>query len=178
MLGRLLAALMTPFACAAYGALLLIAGVAAGLVIDDKLTEAAARKKAEAQAAMIAAARALVPERVPAPVEAESPFKPRYISLGEEIMHGFREPKRALLLEVTLMTQRGDLAEKLIADKRVPLRALVLAFLSEFPVATAAAPGGQQELAARLKTALNAELRAQTGLAPIDAVLLTRYFVQ
>ena len=178
MIDRILAALKTPFALATYGALLIIAGAAAGLFAADKMAEAEARKIAEAKAAAAEAARAHIPEKVPAPPESEDPFKPRYVSLGEEILHGFREPKRALVLEVTLMTQRGDLAEKLLSEKRVPLRALVLANLSEFPVAVAAAPGGQQELSNRLKAALNAELRAQTGFAPIDAVLLTRYFVQ
>jgi flagellar basal body-associated protein FliL len=178
MLDRIVAALKTPFALATFAALLLVAGAAAGLFAAGKMAEAEARKIAQAKAAAAAAARAHIPERVPAPPESEDPFKPRYVSLGEEILHGFREPKRALVLEVTLMTQRGDLAEKLIAEKRVPLRALVLANLSEFPVAIAAAPGGQQELSNRLKAALNAELRAQTGFAPIDAVLLTRYFVQ
>lgn len=178
MLGRVLAKLTTPFAFASYGALLLIMGVIVGLIVADRMARADANKKAAAKAAAAEAARAHIPALVPAPPEGESPFKPRYVSLGDEIMHGFREPKRALILDVTLMTQRGEQGEKLLVERRMPLRALVLASLSEFPVAVAAAAGGQQELSERLKSALNAELRAQTGFAPIDAVLLTRYFVQ
>jgi hypothetical protein len=60
----------------------------------------------------------------------------------------------------------------------MPLRALALHLLSEVTVEEAKRPDAQAMLAERLMKAMNTELDDNYNIKPIDAILLTRYYVQ
>jgi flagellar basal body-associated protein FliL len=179
MVGKIIAAVSGPFAIALLAVLLLLGGVGLGFIVADRMAKNDLERRKQIRiAAEIAARGAPKPERVPAIRGQASPFAPRYLAFGEEFTSNFKEPKRVLVVEITLMTQRGERAYKLIENSKMPLRALTLATLSEFPLQTATAADGALALSRILKTALNSDLSQKTGLAPIDEVLITNFFVQ
>lgn len=179
MIGKITATLTGPFSIALLVVFLLLSGVGAGLIIADKMNKTdLERRKQSRIAAEIAARGPPKPERVPAPQVAESPFKPRYVVFGEEFTSNFQVPKRVLIVKITLMTQRGDRAYKLLDDNKMLLRALTLATLSEYPLETATATNGVIALSDLLKTTLNNDLNQKTGFSPIDTVIITDFFIQ
>ena len=180
ILGAVIAALTGPFALAFYAALLVVVGLGIGWVVAMRMEEAEMKRKAAEKAAIEAALRGPEPpQRVPDPPAGENPFEPLYISLGDEILSNLPGRRRALMIEIDLMTQRGpDAADKLRLH-RLRLRALALGLLSELTVEEATRPDAPQILAERLKQLLNNELRAESmGVNLIDQVLVKRLFVQ
>ena len=77
---------------------------------------------------------------------------------------------RALIVEIGVMTKKGEKAEKYLTDERIPLRALTMAMISELTVAQATAEDAQDKLAARLLTGLNTAVRQKAGADLIDQV--------
>lgn len=179
ILAKIKAALTGPFAIA-IGMLLLVAiGGGIGYVVANQLIAAEEKKKAEIKAAEEAAKRPPPkPERVPLPDEGPNPFEPRYITLGEEFISNLPQKGRALIVEVGIVTLKGEKAEKTLSDDRIPLRAHTMAMISEMTVAQATAEDAQEKLAERLHKALNAEMRRKTGADLIDKVFIKRYYVQ
>jgi flagellar basal body-associated protein FliL len=109
----------------------------------------------------------------------DDPFVPRYISLGDEILSNLPGRRRALIIQLELMTQRGEEVEALITKNRMPLRAMTLAVLSELKVEDVTRPDATQIVAERLRIALNNFLRpGNSGINAIDQVLVKRLFVQ
>lgn len=179
MLGRIVAAATGSFAIALLVVSLLICGVGVGFIIADKMNQSELeRRRQERIAAEIAARGPPKPERVPLIQDEESPFTAKYFAFAEEFTSNFKEPKRVLIVSITLMTQRGERAHKLLEDSKLPLRALTLATLSEFPLKNAIAPDGRQVLSQILKQALNGDINSRTGFSPIDTVMITSFFVQ
>jgi flagellar basal body-associated protein FliL len=179
MLPKIIAAATSPFTIALIVVTLMIGGAGVGLLIAEKINQSdIERRRQERTAAEIAARGPPKPERVPRVIDQETPFIARYFEFDEEFTSNFKEPKRVLIVSITLMTQRGERAYKLLEDSKIPLRALTLATLSEFPLKQAIEPDGRLLLSKALKQALNSEIRAGTGFSPIDAVLITRFFVQ
>ena len=179
MLGKIIAAVTGPLAIAVLAVLLLVGGLGLGFFVADRMSKSDLERRRQLRiAAEIAARGPPKPERVVASRDEESPFKARYLAFGEEFTSNFKEPKRVLVVMITLMTQRGERAFKLMQDSKIPLRALTLAKLSEFPLETAAGTEGALALSRMLKAALNNDLNQKTGLSPIDAVMITDYFVQ
>lgn len=179
ILAKIKAALTGPFAIA-IGMLLLVAiGGGIGYVVANQLIAAEEKKKAEIKAAEEAAKRPPPkPERVPLVDEGPNPFEPRYITLGEEFISNLPQKGRALIVEVGIVTLKGEKAEKTLSDDRIPLRAHTMAMISEMTVAQATAEDAQEKLAERLHKALNAEMRRKTGADLIDKVFIKRYYVQ
>lgn len=179
ILAKLKAALTGPFAIA-IGMLLLVAiGGGVGYVVANQMIKAEEKKKAELKAAEEAAKRGPPkPERVPLADEGPNPFEPRYITLGEEFISNLPQRGRALIVEVGIVTLKGEKAEKTLSDDRIPLRAHTMAIISEMTVAQATAEDAQEKLAERLHRALNAEMRKKTGADLIDKVFIKRYYVQ
>jgi flagellar basal body-associated protein FliL len=179
MLPKLIAAATSPFAIALLVVTLLIGGVGAGFLIADKINKSDIdRRRQERTAAEIAARGPPKPERLPLIKDQENPFIARYFEFGEEFTSNFKEPKRVLIVSITLMTQRGERAYKLLEDSKIPMRALTLATLSEFPLRQAVDPDGRLLLSQTLKRALNTEISSKTGFSPIDEVMITHFFVQ
>jgi flagellar basal body-associated protein FliL len=83
-----------------------------------------------------------------------------------------------MLVQVSLQTRRGQKGEDLLKEQKMPLRALALHLLSEVTVEEAKRPDAQAMLAERLMKAMNTELDDTYNIKPIDAILLTRYYVQ
>jgi flagellar basal body-associated protein FliL len=160
--------------------LLLVAiGGGVGYVVANQMIKAEEKKKAELKAAEEAAKRGPPkPERVPLADEGPNPFEPRYITLGEEFISNLPQKGRALIIEVGMVTLKGEKAEKTLSDERIPLRAHTMAMISEMTVAQATAEDAQEKLAERLHRALNAEMRKKTGADLIDKVFIKRYYVQ
>ena len=179
ILAKVKAALTGPFAIA-IGMLLLVAiGGGIGYIVANQLIAAEEKKKAEIKAAEEAAKRPPPkPERVPLVDEGPNPFEPRYITLGEEFISNLPQKGRALIVEVGVVTLKGEKAEKTLSDDRIPLRAHTMAMISEMTVAQATAEDAQEKLAERLLKALNAEMRKKTGADLIDKVFIKRYYVQ
>lgn len=179
ILAKVKAALTGPFAIA-IGMLLLVAiGGGVGYVVANQMIKAEEKKKAELKAAEEAAKRGPPkPERVPLADEGPNPFEPRYITLGEEFISNLPQKGRALIIEVGMVTLKGEKAEKTLSDDRIPLRAHTMAMISEMTVAQATAEDAQEKLADRLHRALNAEMRKKTGADLIDKVFIKRYYVQ
>jgi flagellar basal body-associated protein FliL len=179
ILAKVKAALTGPFAIA-IGMLLLVAiGGGVGYVVANQMIKAEEKKKAELKAAEEAAKRGPPkPERVPLADEGPNPFEPRYITLGEEFISNLPQKGRALIIEVGMVTLKGEKAEKTLSDERIPLRAHTMAMISEMTVAQATAEDAQEKLAERLHRALNAEMRKKTGADLIDKVFIKRYYVQ
>jgi flagellar basal body-associated protein FliL len=179
ILAKIKAALTGPFAIA-IGMLLLVAiGGGVGYVVANQLIKAEEKKKAELKAAEEAAKRGPPkPERVPLADEGPNPFEPRYITLGEEFISNLPQRGRAVIVEVGIVTLKGEKAEKTLSDERIPLRAHTMAMISEMTVAQATAEDAQEKLADRLHKALNAEMRKKTGADLIDKVFIKRYYVQ
>jgi flagellar basal body-associated protein FliL len=179
ILAKVKAALTGPFAIA-IGMLLLVAiGGGVGYVVANQMIKAEEKKKAELKAAEEAAKRGPPkPERVPLADEGPNPFEPRYITLGEEFISNLPQKGRALIIEVGMVTLKGEKAEKTLSDDRIPLRAHTMAMISEMTVAQATAEDAQEKLAERLHRALNAEMRKKTGADLIDKVFIKRYYVQ
>lgn len=179
MLPKIIAAATSTFSIALIVVTLLIGGAGVGLLIAEKINKSEIeRRRQERTAAEIAAQGPPKPERVPLVTDQENPFISRYVEFEEEFTSNFKEPKRVIIVSITLMTQRGERAYKLLEDSKIPLRALTLATLSEFPLKQAIEPDGRLLLSKSLKQALNSEIRARTGFSPIDAVLITRFFIQ
>lgn len=180
ILAVIIAAVTGPFAMALGISALVVVGVVVGLLVSANM-DAARREKQRAEKA--AAAEALKgpapPQRVVEPPDSSpSPFEPRYVSLGEEILSPLPVKGRVLIIEVELVTQRGEKAELLLVTERVPLRAYVLSLLSELTVEQATAADASQAIAEKLKQSINALLAPKAGIAPVERVLIKKYFVQ
>jgi len=180
ILAAVIAALTGPFAMALGISLLVVIGVAVGFIISANMDAARVEKqKAEKAAAAEALKGPAPPQRVvEPPSDGPSPFEPRYVSLGEEILSPLPGKGRVLITEVELVTQRGENAELLLTSERVPLRAFVLSILSEMTIDQATAPDARQATADKLKQAINALLQPKSGIAPVERVLIKKYFVQ
>jgi flagellar basal body-associated protein FliL len=179
ILAKVKAALTGPFAIA-IGMLLLVAiGGGIGYVVANQLIKAEEVKKAAQKAAEEAAKRGPPkPQLVPLADEGPSPFEPRYITLGDEFISNLPQKGRAVIVEVGIVTMKGEKAEKTLAEERIPLRAHTMAMISEMTVAQATAEDAQEVLAARLLKALNEEMRKKAGATLIDKVFIKRYYVQ
>lgn len=179
IIAAVIAGLTSYFAMAFALCILLFVGIAAGLLISDSME---ATKQAKIKAEKMAAAEALKPppppQRVPQTDEGPSPFEPRYVSLGEEMLSPLPGKGRVLQIEIDLVTQRGQKAEELLTAKRVPLRALALSMLSEMTIEEATAADATQAIAAKLKRATNAFLRPENSIDPVENVLIKKYYVQ
>ncbi len=180
ILAAVIAALTGPFAMALGISALVIVGVVVGFFISANME---ASQLARQQAQKAAAAEALKgpepPQRVvQEPSDGPNPFEPRYVSLGEEIMSPLPGKGRVLIIEIDLVTQRGENAEYLLSSERVPLRALVMSILSELTVEQATAADAGQVISAKLKQAINATLFPKNGIAPVERILIKKYFVQ
>jgi flagellar basal body-associated protein FliL len=179
MVKKILALLTGPFAIAFGVVALLALGAGAGVIIAGKMAEADAKRRADLKAAEEAAKRPPPPpERVRLPDQGPDPFVARYIDLGDEILSNLPARGRALIVQVALMTQKGERAEKMLTDNKIRLRALVVAVVSEITVEEATAQGAVEALAQRLLKAVNAEIRRTEGADLVDDVLIRRYFVQ
>lgn len=180
ILAAVIAALTGPFAMALGISALVVVGVAVGFIISANMEAAQlAKKQAEKAAAAEALKGPTPPQRVVAPPDdAPNPFEPRYVSLGEEILSPLPGKGRVLITEIELVTQRGENAEYLLFSERVPLRAYVLSILSEMTVEQVTAPDANQMIADKLKRAINNLLQPKNGIAPVERVLIKKYYVQ
>ena len=168
-----------PFALTLGMALLVIIGVAIGALVTGKMEEAAIQKKQAAKAASEEAAKPPPPpQRVVDADDGPNPFEPLYVSLGDEIISPLPAKGRALLIEVELMTMRGKLSEDLLKDKRIPLRAQTVAILSELTIEEVKRDDAQQMIAARIMTAINSNLKNNLNVAPVQQVMIKRFYVQ
>lgn len=178
IIAGLIAAIKSPFSIA-LGLVLMMAGAAAGGFFFAKRQDAIERQKAaEAKAAAEKAAKAHIPVKVPQPEDGPDPWMPRYIPLGEEFTTNFREKKRVLIVEVTVVTRKGKKAEDSLRARVIPLRARVDALLSVFPYDQAVSEDGSRLLGEHLKNGLNQTLRADLGISPVEDVLITHLFIQ
>jgi flagellar basal body-associated protein FliL len=180
IIAALIAGLTGPFAMAFAISMLLIVGIAAGLMVAGNMEEAKLQKIKDERAA---AAEALKdpppPQRViDTTEEGPSPFDPRYVSLGEEILSPLPGKGRVLQIEIDLVTLRGQLSEDLLTAQRIPLRALALSMLSELTIEQATAEDASQAIAEKLKQAVNAAMRPTNGVTPVQQVLIKKYYVQ
>ena len=143
------------------------------------MDEAAIQKQQAAKAAAEEAAKPPPPpQRVVQADEGPNPFEPLYVSLGEEILSPLPGKSRVLLIELELMTMRGKLSEDLLKEKRIPLRAQALSILSELTVAEAQAEDAQQKIAEKIMSEINKKLKSNLNVAPVQQVLIKRYYVQ
>lgn len=178
IIAGLIAAIKSPFSIA-LGLVLLMAGAGVGGFFWGKRQEAIERQKvADAKAAAEKAAIAHIPVKVPQPEDGPDPWMPRYIPLGEEFTTNFREKKRVLIVEVTVVTRKGKKAEESLRNRVIPLRARVDALLSVFPYDQAVSEDGARLLGDHLKNGLNQSLRPDMGIAPVEDVLITHLFIQ
>lgn len=180
IVAALIAAITGPFAMALGISVLVIVGVVVGFIISANMEAA---RLAKQQAEKAAAAEALKgpspPQRVVQPTDdTPNPFEPRYVSLGEEILSPLPGKGRVLIIEMDLVTQRGENAEYLLFSERVPLRALVISILSELTVEQATAADASQAIGAKLKKAINDTLQPKNGIAPVERILFKKYYVQ
>jgi flagellar basal body-associated protein FliL len=183
MVPKIIAALKAfitgPFALSLGMALLVMIGIAIGALVAAKMDEAAIQKQQAAKAAAEEAAKPPPPpQRVVQADEGPNPFEPLYVSLGEEIMSPLPGKSRVLLIELELMTMRGKLSEDLLKEKRIPLRAQALSILSELTVAEAQAEDAQQKIAEKIMSEINKKLKSNLNVAPVQQVLIKRYYVQ
>jgi flagellar basal body-associated protein FliL len=183
MVPKIIAALKAfitgPFALSLGMALLIMIGIAIGALVAAKMDEAAIQKQQAAKAAAEEAAKPPPPpQRVVQADEGPNPFEPLYVSLGEEILSPLPGKSRVLLIELELMTMRGKLSEDLLKEKRIPLRAQALSILSELTVAEAQAEDAQQKIAEKIMSEINKTLKNNLNVAPVQQVLIKRYYVQ
>jgi len=183
MVPKIIAALKAfitgPFALSLGMALLVMIGVGIGALVAVKMDEAALQKQQAAKAAAEEAAKPPPPpQRVVQADEGPNPFEPLYVSLGDEILSPLPGRSRVLLIELELMTMRGKLSEDLLKEKRIPLRAQALSILSELTVAEAQAEDAQQKIAEKIMSAINQTLKNNLNVAPVQQVLIKRYYVQ
>ena len=183
MVPKIIAALKAfitgPFALSLGMALLVMIGVGIGALVVVKMDEAALQKQQAAKAAAEEAAKPPPPpQRVVQADEGPNPFEPLYVSLGDEILSPLPGRSRVLLIELELMTMRGKLSEDLLKEKRIPLRAQTLSILSELTVAEAQAENAQQKIAEKIMSAINQTLKNNLNVAPVQQVLIKRYYVQ
>jgi len=183
MVPKIIAALKAfitgPFALSLGMALLVMIGVGIGALVVVKMDEAALQKQQAAKAAAEEAAKPPPPpQRVVQADEGPNPFEPLYVSLGDEILSPLPGRSRVLLIELELMTMRGKLSEDLLKEKRIPLRAQALSILSELTVAEAQAEDAQQKIAEKIMSAINQTLKNNLNVAPVQQVLIKRYYVQ
>ena len=168
-----------PFALTLGMALLVVIGIAIGVVVLAQMDEATIQKnKAEIAAAAEAAKPPPPPQKVVQTEEGPNPFEPLYVSLGEEIMSPLPGKGRVLLIEIELMTMRGALSEELLKDNKIPLRAQTLAILSELTVDDVNKDDAQQTLAEKIKKAINLTLKDRLNVAPVQQVMIKRFYVQ
>ncbi len=179
MLPKIIKLVTGPFAIA-LGILLLVAvGGGIGYVVANQMIKAEEQRKIEQKRAEEAAKKGPEkPKLVPLEDTGPSPFEPHYITLGEEFISNLPGKGRALVIEVGVVTLKGEKAEKYLADQRMPLRAQTMAMVSELTLAQATAEDAQEQLAARLKVELNKTIRQKVGADLIEKVFIKRYYVQ
>ena len=179
IIAAVIAGLTGPFAMAFAISMLLIGGIAAGFLVAGNMEQAKLQKiKAEKAAAEEALKGPPPPQRVVDTTEGPSPFEPRYVSLGEEILSPLPGKGRVLQIEIDLVTLRGQLSEDLLTAERIPLRTLALSILSELTIEEATAIDASQAIAEKLKQAVNAAIRPKNGVTPVQRVLIKKYYVQ
>jgi flagellar basal body-associated protein FliL len=183
MVPKIIAALKSfiggPFALSVAIAFLVFIGIAIGALVVAQIDEAEAQKKRAEQIAAIEAAKPPPPpKRVVQEVDGPNPFEPLYVSLGDEIMSPLPGKGRVLLIEIELMTMRGTLSEDLLKDKRIPLRAQTLSILSELTIDDVKRDDAQQVIAEKIKTAINQTLKNNLNVAPVQQVMIKRFYVQ
>ena len=168
-----------PFALSLGMAILVMIGVVIGALVVNQMDEAALQKKQAQQAAAAEAAKPPPPpQRVVQADEGPSPFDPLYVSLGEEILSPLPGKNRVLLIELELMTMRGKQSEDLLKDKKIPLRAQTLAILSELTVEDVKRDDAQQMIAEKIMSAINSSLKTNLNVAPVQQVIVKRFYVQ
>lgn len=178
IIGGLLAFIRSPFALALGLVILMAAGAAGGFLWGKRMEAVERQKIAAAKAEAEKAARAHIPVKVPQPDEGPDPFIPRYVPLGEEFTINFREKKRVLIVEVSMMTRKGPKVEQSLKSRVIPLRARIDALLSIFPYDQAVSEDGVKLMSDHLRAGLNQSLRAELGISPVEEVLITRLFIQ
>ena len=183
MVPKIIAALKAfiggPFALSLGIAILVLIGIAVGTLVTAQMDAAATQKKEAQQAAALEAAKPPPPpQRVVQPEDGPNPFEPLYVSLGEEIMSPLPGKSRVLLIEIELMTMRGKLSEDLLKDKRIPLRAQTLSILSELTVEDVKRDDAQQMISEKIKNAINYTLKNNLNVAPVQQVMIKRFYVQ
>jgi flagellar basal body-associated protein FliL len=183
MVPKIIAALKAfvggPFALVLAMAFLVFVGIAIGALVVAQMDAAAMQKTLAAQAAAVEAAKPQPPpQRVVQQDDGPNPFEPLYVSLGEEIMSPLPGKGRVLLIEIELMTMRGKLSEDLLKDKRIPLRAQTLSLLSELTVEDVKRDDAQQMISERIKNAINNTLKNNLNVAPVQQVMIKRFYVQ
>jgi flagellar basal body-associated protein FliL len=178
ILGALVAAIKSPFSLALGLVLLIAAGGVGGFFWAKRAEVIEKQKIEEARKAAEIAARAHIPVKVPQPDEGPDPFVPRYIPLGEEFTINFREKKRVLIVQLTLVTRKGPKVEDSLKARVLPLRARVDALLSIFPYDKAVTDDGPRLISEHIRAGLNDTLRADLGINPIEDVLITQLFIQ
>ena len=168
-----------PFALSLGMALLVVIGIAIGVFVADQMESAAEQKKqAQKAAAEEAAKPPPPPQRVVQPDDGPSPFEPLYVSLGEEILSPLPGKGRVLIIELELMTMRGQLSEDLLKENRIPLRAQAVAILSELTVDDVKRDDAQQMIADKIMNAINVNLKKNLNVAPVQRVIVKRFYVQ
>ena len=183
MVPKIIAALRAfiggPFALSLGIAFLILIGIAIGALVVAQMDAAAIQKaQAEKMAAVEAAKPPPPPQRVVQEDDGPNPFAPLYVSLGEEIISPLPGKGRALLIEIELMTMRGPLSEDLLKDKRIPLRAQTIAILSELTIEDVKRDDAQQLIADKIMSAINFTLKNNLNVAPVQQVLIKRFYVQ
>lgn len=183
MVPKIIAALKAfiggPFALSLGITLLVLIGIAIGALVAAQMDAAAIQKKQAQQTAAIEAAKPPpTPQRVVQAEDGPNPFEPLYVSLGEEIMSPLPGKGRVLLIEIELMTMRGKLSEDLLKDKRIPLRAQTLSLLSELTVDDVKRDDAQQMISEKIKNAINYTLKNNLNVAPVQQVMIKRFYVQ
>ena len=183
MVPKIIAALKAfirgPFALSLGMAFLVLIGIAIGAIVMDQMDAASLQKKqAEKAAAEEAAKPPPPPQRVVKEDDGPNPFEPLYVSLGEEIISPLPGKGRALLIELELMTMRGPLSEELLKEKRIPLRAQTLAILSELTIEDVKRDDAQQLISDKIMNAINLTLKNKLNVAPVQQVLIKRFYVQ
>ena len=183
MVPKIIAALKAfirgPFALSLGMALLVLIGMAIGALVMAQMDAAALKKQQDEKAAAEEAAKPPPPpQRVIQEDAGPNPFEPLYVSLGEEIISPLPGKGRALLIELELVTLRGPLSEDLLKEKRIPLRAQTLALLSELTVEDVKRDDAQQMIADKIMNAINFTLKNNLNVAPVQRVLIKRFYVQ
>lgn len=120
------------------------------------------------------------PQRRPLPANAPARFEKSYMDLDEKkpLVANVAGSRKVLQVSLSLMTQYDDRVFKNVEKHRAALRSVCLDVLRQVVEADLGKPEAREQLANRLRDAINVELEKMEGFGGIEDVFFTEFVYQ
>lgn len=137
-----------------------------------------------ASAGLGVAGTLLVPQFLPASPQPAQPKRPpaiaplEYLEIDNIFTASLKDTGRYAQVRIAISTHGGKPVLEAVERHRMAIIAATLAVLSDSAEADLNGSGGRQQLAQRMRMAINDVLQRKSGIAGVDDVLLISFVIQ